>query len=267
MTPMTPTVFAIPGTSNLRDIGGYPAANGGKVRRGMVLRGEALVAPGFPSTAAVYDPALSASYKALGLATVIDLRGVTEAESQPNAWGTATGARVVDLPMDAGGEGDATLVMRGILEGSITHFGIPEFTNFYASMTRDLAPTLGAAITTLAEADSLPALVHCMAGKDRTGAVIALLLSVLGTPREIVATDYQYTEVLRPNRVETYRDRLTQAGVKPEDVRVLFESPAAVMHGLLDTLDAEHGSVEAYLTGPGGVDPSALAQLRATLIE
>lgn len=264
---MTPTLIPIQGTTNLRDIGGYEALDGGRIRPDMVLRGEVLAREGALTRVAVYREDLAADYAALGLSTIIDMRGAYEVEGLPNAWPMATGGRLVELPMDAGGEGDATVIMRAFLDGSLTHFGVADMARFYTGMARDMATTLGRAIMTLARPGALPALVHCTAGKDRTGMTIALLLHILGTPREQILTDYQYTEVLRPNRVEAYRDRLTAVGVRPEDVRMLFEAPAAVMDQTLDGLAAEYGSVEGYLTGPAGVDPAAFDRLRAALVD
>lgn len=264
---MTPRVIALAGTSNLRDIGGYPGRDGTTVRYGKLLRGEALVAPGYVSTAAIYNPDIKPEYEALGTRTIIDLRGAQEVQGQPNAWDTATGGTLFALPMDAGGEGDATVVMRALLDGSLKSFNADDLARFYAVMARDLAPVLGRALTLLAEPDRFPAIVHCMAGKDRTGMFIALLLDTLGTPREHVLTDYQFTEVLRPNRVDTYRDRLVGAGVDPDAVRVIFETPIAAMEQALAGIEAEFGSIEAYLTGPAQVAPVALDRLRAELLE
>jgi protein-tyrosine phosphatase len=110
-------------------------------------------------------------------------------------------------------------------------------------------------------------LVHCAAGKDRTGMFVAFLLDSLGTPREHVISDYAFTEVLRPNRVEHYRELLDRVGVDPQAVRALFESPAQVMQMTLDGLDAEFGSVETFLTTEAGVTPATLQRLREELIE
>ena len=89
------------------------------------------------------------------------------------------------------------------------------------------APVFGAAVRLLGDAERLPLLVHCSAGKDRTGLLVALVLSVLGTPRELVVSDYTLTGRNRPNRIADYEEALRPTGVDPEQVRTLFETPAA----------------------------------------
>ncbi len=264
---MHENVIAIEGTSNLRDIGGYPAREGGRVRRAMVFRSEALVFSGALTKASIYSPDNAHAYKRIGVRTVIDLRGQKEAGASPSAWPRATGAELIAFPMDAGGEGDATVIMRLLRDGKLRAFGVDDLARFYAAMARRLAPMFGAGLNALAEPGRLPALVHCAAGKDRTGMFIAFLLEGLGTPREHVVADYALTDVLRPNRVQHYREMLDKSGVDPEAVRSLFEAPAAVMQRTLDGLEAEFGGVETFLSQAAGVTEATLERLRAELVE
>jgi protein-tyrosine phosphatase len=260
-------VVAIEGISNLRDIGGYPVRGGGRVRRGKVFRGEALVFSDALTKAAIFTEDNAHAYKQLAVRTIIDLRGQNEADASPNAWPRATGAELLAFPMDAGGEGDASLIMRMLKDGKLRAFGVADLARFYAAMARMLAPMFGSGLNALAEPGRLPALVHCAAGKDRTGMFIAFLLEILGTSREHVVSNYAFTDVLRPNRVEHYRELLDEVGVDPEAVRSLFEAPAEVMYMTLEGLDADFGSVEAFLVKQAGVTRATLQTLREELIE
>jgi protein-tyrosine phosphatase len=118
----------------------------------------------------------------------------------------------------------------------------------------------------LARADRLPVLVHCAAGKDRTGLLVALLLEALGVPRDIVIAEYALTGVLRPNRVAAYARVFADSGVDLANIAILFDTPADAMAGTLGGLDAEFGSVTAYLRHQCGLTPRELEALRANLL-
>lgn len=99
---MHENVIAIEGTSNLRDIGGYPTRGGGRVRRGMVFRSEALVFSGALTKASIYREDNAHAYKQISVRTIVDLRGAEESKASPSAWAHATGAELIAFPMDAG---------------------------------------------------------------------------------------------------------------------------------------------------------------------
>jgi protein-tyrosine phosphatase len=264
---MQPKIIAIEGTSNLREIGGYPTISGKKIRSGMIYRSEALVFPGVASRSARYSDEHKHAYRSLGLKTIVDLRGEREAAAMPSAWPYATGANLIALPMEAGGEGDATVIMKLLREGKIRSFDVEDVARFYSKMVRAQALTIGKAIGSLSSDGRLPALLHCAAGKDRTGIVIAMLLEMLGIPRDTVVADYAMTEVLRPNRVFEYRDVLDPLGVDLEAVRALFDAPAEAMKATLDGIDSEFGTVDRFLVNACAMSLEQLNRLRVSLLE
>jgi protein-tyrosine phosphatase len=261
------TRLDLPGTSNLRDLGGYPTADGKFVGRGRLLRSEALTHAGVSEMHAVWQESHASHYQALALRTVIDLRSENETQKVPSAWEAATGAQVVPLPIAEGVEGTDTDVMGKVLSGALSRFDVEDLADLYTATLDRRAETFAAAIRVLADADRLPALVHCSAGKDRTGLFIALVLEVLGVERSLIVEDYALTGVLRPNRVEAYAALLREAGVEPDAVRVLFETPAAAMELALRHLDYEYGGAAAYLVDRGGLAPADLDALRVALTE
>ena len=264
---LTRTRVDIPGTSNTRDLGGYPVIDGRIIRAGTLFRGETLAHPG-PNVRRVAqwrDDAIE-QYRALALATVIDLRGTDEGALAPSAWAEPTSARLVLIAIDEGGEGDATDYMRGLRAGTLRAFGPDDLADYYARTVRARAPQIGEALRTIARPGGTPALVHCAAGKDRTGLVIALLLEALGVPRDLVVADYAMTSVFRPNRVAAYTDVLAASGIVAEDVSALFDAPAETMQLLLDGLDEEFGSIRAFLTTQAGVDADTFAALERSLL-
>ena len=264
---MLDKVIAIEGTSNLRDVGGYPASQGTQVRRGKLFRAEALVFPGAATSASIFAEANLRDYRALGLKTVIDLRGLSEAKARPSAWAYASGAVLLQLPLDGGGEGDATEIMQRLRAGILRAFTVDDLAEFYGVMLRRQAKMFGRVFEALAVPDRLPALAHCAAGKDRTGVLVALIHEILGVSRDFIAEDYAMTEILRPNRVLAYLDLLKPVGIEPESVEPLFQAPADAIRWTLEKLDADFGSVEAYLVKSAGVTPEALIRLRDFLIE
>lgn len=259
------TRVAIPGTDNVRDLGGYPAAGGRVVAHRRMYRSEALVHPGASTLHAVWDAAHARHYEALGVRTVIDLRSADEAGRIPSAWGAATGAALLAMPIAEGGEGTDTNYVRLIQAGRISRFGVADMTRFYCDMLDRRADVFAGVAGVLSSADRLPVLVHCSAGKDRTGMFVALVLEALGVPRSVVVRDYALTEVFRPNRVAAYADSFTAAGIVPGDVRVLFETPAAAMEATLAFLDERYGGAAGYLLA-GGLAEADLDLLRTNLL-
>lgn len=250
----------------MRDLGGYPAGDGQVLVRGRFYRSEALAHPGASEVHAIWDAANAAHYAALGLRTVIDLRTPRETEVAPSAWRVATGAKVVHLPMAEGGEGSDTNVMGRLLSGELTRFDAYDLARLYQGALDRRAEVFVAAARLLATSDRCPLLVHCSAGKDRTGMLVAVVLEALGTPRELVVRDYALTGIFRPNRVASYAAQLAAAGLDADAVRVLFETPAPAMDAALGYLDTVYGGAASYLVEVGGLDPAELAGLRANLL-
>lgn len=261
------TQLDVPGTSNLRGPGGYPTRDGRTVARGRLFRSEALAHPGANEMHAIWQEAHADRYQALALRTVIDLRSESEARRVPSAWETATGACVVSLPIAEGVEGTDTNFMGQVLTGAVDRFGVDDLAHFYRVALDRRARTFAEAVLVLADESRLPALVHCSAGKDRTGLLIALVLEVLGVDRAITVEDYALTGILRPNRVQVYAELLRKAGVEPEAVQMLFETPAAAMELALAHLDETYGGAEAYLRDAGGLHQDELDAVRANLLE
>jgi protein-tyrosine phosphatase len=258
----------IPGTDNVRDLGGLPTSDGRQTRRRALFRAEALAHPG-PEVArvALWDDDHLDLYRSLKLSLVVDLRASPEAALAPSAWAEATEARYCAIPIAEGGEGDATDYVRQIRAGTLREFSANDLAVYYATTVRNCARQFGRAIWEIAQPDGVPVLVHCSAGKDRTGLLVALLLEVLGVPRELTVADYALTGFFRPNRVDAYTDLLDDVGVEPSAVSALFEAPAEAMEVLLDNIDREYGSVREFLIAHAGISASVLETVTNVLLE
>lgn len=260
------TRIRIPGTNNVRDLGGYPAADGRVIAAGRVFRAEALAMPGASQVNAIWDEAHREHYAALELTTIVDLRTSTESRRTPSAWSNATGATCVSIPIEEGAEGSDTDVMGRLRSGELSRFTADDLGDLYIASLERRAEPYGRALMVLADPDRLPALVHCAAGKDRTGLLTALLLGVLGTPHDLIVRDYELTGRFRPNRVEAYADVFGSLGLAADDVRALFETPGAAMERALQHLAVTYGGAAGYLVQKGGLRREALERLRENLL-
>jgi protein-tyrosine phosphatase len=228
------------GTLNLRDLGGYPAAGGGFVRWRTLLRSDALHK---------LDSAGLGVLSELGLRTVVDLRTELEAETAPSA--------LEGLPVK--------LTHISILSGDVQSLPL-ELEAIYRYMITECGTAIAAAISALCAADALPGLVHCSAGKDRTGVVIALVLATLGVPDQVIAADYALSSIyLDPDQTPAIGQLQASTGLGDELTRVLLTSPPALILETLAWVRAASGSVEGYLL-EHGLRPEGLAQLRTALI-
>lgn len=260
------TRIPVPGTANLRDLGGYPTRDGRALRPGRFFRSECLSYPGADEALAIWDAAHRPHFERLRLRTVIDLRAPKEHASDPSAWTEATGARIVSLPILEGGEGSDTYFFGDLLAGKRSSFVAEDMSHFYEVTVQRQAEVFGEVVRVLADPGNAPVLVHCSAGKDRTGITVALILDALGVPRDLVIRDYALTQQFRPNRVELHAATFDGLGVALDDVRVLFETPPEVMEATLTHVDEAYGGARFYFRDACGVDPLDLAALQRNLL-
>jgi protein-tyrosine phosphatase len=244
------------GTTNLRDVGGYRLAGGGQTAWGLLYRSDVLVDP---------DGSARPHIARLGLRTVVDLRPERERTTVPSGWSVAPFATLESVPIPDGVDGDETGVIERLRSGDLRRFDHDDLADFYVRTLEQRAPEYGRAITLLGQAGALPALVHCAAGKDRTGLLVALVLEGCGVVREDVLSDFALTERYRPNRIEVFRERLEELGTVPEDVASVFACPPEALAMALDHVIERDGSVLGYLLGPAGVPGDAWARLRGVL--
>lgn len=122
-------------------------------------------------------------------------------------------------------------------------------------------------IAALSEPGALPALVHCSAGKDRTGVMIALLLGVARVPTATIVEDYALSaRYLNETFLAEARQRVETSGGDWSAYAPLLDSPAAVMREMLTYLDERYGGIAAFLSAIG-VSDDELEAVRAALTE
>jgi protein-tyrosine phosphatase len=232
---------------NFRDVGGYPVAGGGSVRWRTLFRSDALH---------LLDEAGAAALAGLGITTVVDLRTQAEAEIAPSP----VRGRVIHLPLLPDFE---VLPVPTVPVSPGSGLDLSTIYQYFVDVCGD---NIGSAITELASDDAFPALVHCSAGKDRTGVVIALILAVLGVPDEIIAADYALSaSYLNPALTPAIGQLQASTGLGDELTSEVLASPPELILGVLDRVSEAAGSAEGYLRAHGLTD-EALTSLRAALI-
>ena len=228
------------GVLNLRDVGSYPVTGGGSVRWRALLRSDALHQ---------LDRGGLSVLAGLNLRTVLDLRTQPETQAAPSML-DGLGARVTHVS-----------ILRGDLQA------LPlELEAIYRYLVGECADAIAEAIGALCAADALPALVHCSAGKDRTGIVVALVLAVLGVPDEVIAADYALSSrYLDPDSTPAIGQLQASTGLGDSLTRPLLISPPPLILDVLSWVRAAGGSVEGYLLDHG-LSQAQLDQLRSALI-
>jgi protein-tyrosine phosphatase len=237
------------GITNLRDLGGVPTASGAVTRWGQVFRADALHKLTADDLVAFRD---------LGVVTVYDLRGDVERTEFPGPVASLH-VPIVGRPRD--------VVPPPPPPEMSTRDGEEMLRDMYVGALVHSAAEIGGILGALADPARTPAVFHCHGGKDRTGIVAAVLLLALGVDREAVLDDYEATS--RYRQVEHQQDSLAtmlQAGMTPEAAAGVLGTPRWAMAAAVDALVARPGGVEAFLTGPAGIEPSALADLRRHLL-
>lgn len=240
--------LSLAGTHNFRDVGGY-AVGARSTRWGKLFRSDALHG---------VDQAGRDTLAGLGLGLVIDLRENDERETAPNAL-AGVGHRDVHLP-----------VYDGPIEHTASeHPGAAfDLESLYLQMLRDHAQPLTDAVRLIAGSGDDPVLVHCTAGKDRTGLVVALALSAVGVDTRDVIADYSLSETMLHGEwaeamVAVLRERELPDGFDIEGI--VAASPPSVMRRTLAAIDADHGGADRFLLAHG-MSETELGDLRAALL-
>jgi protein tyrosine/serine phosphatase len=246
---------------NARDLGGLPAENDVRIQPRRLLRADNLqdLSPGD----------ITRLVDELGVTTVIDLRTTSEVTQEGPAPMTAVEAvRHVHLSVlpESGHHTDAAADALAVNRQRAAERDRSDLLlGFYLGYLEDRPDSIVAALRTIAAAPGT-ALVHCAAGKDRTGVVVALALTVAGVPREVVVADY----VATGERIDLILDRLRSTPTYAEDIDRLPAAEhtprAETMRQFLARLDADHGGVLGWLAGHGfGADD--VTALRDKLLE
>ncbi|QDP25812.1 tyrosine-protein phosphatase [Bradyrhizobium cosmicum] len=238
--------LSLQGASNFRDLGGYPTADGRTTRWRHIFRSNHLGQLTAEDIEVV---------RALGVRSAFDFRGVEE---------RAAGVCVVNeiavhsLPI----EPTVVAALRAeLVAGRLTApVAIEIMRESYRNYVRHNTNSFRALFGHLLE-DRAPLVIHCTAGKDRTGFASALILHALGVPDEIIAEDYLLTNT-------HYKRDATAATDLPDDVRNAIGSvETSYLAAAFAAVDSEYGDLETYLRDGLKIGPQEREALRARYLQ
>jgi protein-tyrosine phosphatase len=236
------------GLANARDLGGLAVEGGGRIRHGVLFRSDAPLA-GEP------DPDL----RPWPPSCVIDLRSVEEqATSHPLGL---RGAEVHSVSLMSRAD---PARLAAALDG-IT------LLDLYGSMVQSAGDLIVSVVDIIASQTG-PTLVHCAVGKDRTGVIIAIVLSAVGVSRSQIVADYDSTGPNMPavlERIVAVRPVAERDAVRAGLEQVpahLFATQTEAIEAVLDTVGSHEGGAAGWLVSHG-LAPEKLALLRSRLVE
>jgi protein-tyrosine phosphatase len=228
-----------PNCLNVRDVGGLPTSDGRQIAAGALIRSDNL--------SRLTDAGVTALREA-SVSRIIDVRTPPECDGDPSPF--ATDPLYRNMPLyNADDPYDPTLSLEQ---------------NYMAML--DLHPELlAAAVGAIADAPTGAVVVHCHAGKDRSGNVVALALSIAGVPAQSVAADYAF---LDDRMRDHFAEQLALINDSNERSQLAesFTARPETMLAVLQHLEDQYGGAEAYLR-QGGLGDNQLSALRARLVE
>ncbi|MET8294266.1 tyrosine-protein phosphatase [Streptomyces sp. NPDC001272] len=252
------------GVRNFRDVGGLPTTDGRRVRAGRLFRS------GHLAHATEKDAEFLSS---LGLHTVFDFRNSSDLRVEgPDV--ALPGVRNVNIPLSDPADGGE--FWRIVREGGLDQLrgllgdgrAAARMAASYREMVRTRTAEHSRVVHALAE-DSVPALLHCAAGKDRAGLSVAVTLLALGVDREAIIADYLESNAPH-NRYRLRRaDDVPQARAPEVSALVapLFDARAEYLLAAYETIDTHWGGVDRYLTEGLGLTPATRERLRERLLD
>ena len=232
----------VEGLLNLRDLGGLPIEAGGETRFGRLLRSDSPHHMDERATRTLADA---------GVSTVVDLRTESERKERPNLLVSVGRMQCITAPI--------------FTDDDEFPAGLNTAADVYCWWLRDLGVGISTAMAAIADAPSAPILVHCHAGKDRTGVVVALALLLAGVDVDAIADDYALSGVQLADMLARDRISAVERGMDAVRAERLFTVRREAMVATVERIESDHGGTAEYLAGIG-LDGARIERLRRLLV-
>ncbi|MFE5708700.1 tyrosine-protein phosphatase [Rhodococcus koreensis] len=222
----------VAGAHNIRDMGGLPTVDSRVTRSRILFRSDSLHT--------LEPEGVTFVAEELGVRRLIDLRSPEEADREPPEALMARGVEVVRLP-----------IARNPSQGIVTGTDESELVGRYLEYFEEHGSKFVHALRLMAEAPEVPTMFHCRLGKDRTGVLASLLLSLLAVPSEHIVADYVATN----ENMGPILDALRVSPIYGENVRnmppAMYAADQSTMHGFLNHLAGTFGTIDVWADSVG----------------
>jgi len=245
------------GSVNFRDLGGYRALDGRRVKWGQVFRSENL--------GRLTDRDVNYLQK-MGIRRVCDFRTPAEIKKLPDRYPPGDHDKSLRLPIQHG-ESDPANTFDRIKNGDIDWMTEEFMINGYIKNIDDFAHLWADFFKTLADSSNRPLVFHCTGGKDRAGVAAALILLALDVPAEAVVRDHGLSNMYIAAVLERIYGEIRDMGVDPNRIAAYFTAPQNAIIAVLKHLEKAYGSALNYLINKAGVDEKLLIRLKNDLLE
>ena len=249
MTTSAAEPLSIDGLVNVRDLGGLRTVDGRTIRSRQVVRSD--------NPKSLTEQGHADLFDVVAPRTIVDLRMEVEVERE----GYVVAGDLVTVI------NHSMLPQSGVTPEQIEAGMADNLVEDYRRQIEANAASIIAALELMAEASSRPVIIHCTAGKDRTGIVTALLLDILGVDHETIVADYHVTH----GNMAPILERIRAAQVFQDNGLAtapmwIFEAHPDTMREFLRHVTKTYGGAEGYVLAKG-MNPSAVDRLRAELLE
>lgn len=242
---------------NFRDIGGLPTEDGSVLRCGVIYRSEG---------PASFGPVHRNELVALGIKLVCDLRADAERDKAPNDWADA--ARLLNMDITADLRVETNQGWMALKADPSPEAAKRALINNYAAIPSAIRPHLRDLVAAIADGET-PVLIHCTAGKDRTGVLMALLLKALNVADELVVADYLRSDIFAQNlrlRGGIHEQFEETFNFRPSDALIdaMIGVDLEFLNAALSAMEREWGTVTDYFAA-AGIDAALLARYREAM--
>jgi protein-tyrosine phosphatase len=250
------------GSTNFRAVKSYKAADGRVLRPNMIYRSGEL------SRLTEADLEIIAG---LNIQLICDLRSAREQAEFLSRWPEGRHIKL-DLPDRDESDAGPHKIFELILKHPGETGGLKAMDMLYRRKPRAFANSLRLLFETIAQGDALPVLIHCHAGKDRTGYLTAMLLTAIGISRHDVIEDYETTSIYFPVEKEAHAlagwaKRSFGQQIHPDSARPMVDARREYIEAAFEEIEKFWGNPEAYLRDAVGLTAAMQARLKDLLLQ